>query len=158
MTEIGWSKSNVLRACVNVFGDALVGGARQKCSGVRQHHGVVVHIDHAGIRADLLRDLVRVLHRRESGTDIQELADVFLGRKKMDGANQKPARFLGDRDDLGLHRLPCLAGSPIHPVVVLASHEVVPHARRTRRCEKSGGRRRSSIIDVPRDARPGIRF
>ena len=58
-----------------------------------QDQRVVVHIDDKSVRGDGLRDLVRVLRRRQTGADVQELADPALTGQETHGpAEELPVR------------------------------------------------------------------
>jgi hypothetical protein len=54
-------------------------GIAQQGLRVPQDDRVVVDVDHAGIRGDALRHLVRVAGGRDAGADIQELPEGGLG-------------------------------------------------------------------------------
>jgi len=58
-------------------GHAAAGGEQRP--GVGQHDGVGVGVGRGGGRVDRLRDLVGVLPGRQSGAQVEELADALLG-------------------------------------------------------------------------------
>ena len=55
------------------------GGLGQQVPGVRQHLGIVIHVDDPGIRGDGLRGLVGVRRGRQPAAHIEELPDALLG-------------------------------------------------------------------------------
>ena len=100
MTAIGWVKVQdvsgighdlvrVVKVAVDVAGGTLVGGVARQRAGVRQHQRVVVDVDDPGRRGGSLRDLVRVLHGRQAGADVEELADARLRGQVVDGADEE---------------------------------------------------------------------
>ena len=89
---------------------------------------VVVDVDHAGIRGDALRHLVRVAGGRDAGADIQELPDGGLGgqvpgRPAEEGpVGAHPVAQPGRRGQHALGRL------PVGGEVILAAQPVVVDA------------------------------
>jgi hypothetical protein len=99
---------------------------------VGQHQRVVVHVNDLGLGRDALGDLVRVVHGRQAGADVEELADAELRGQRRHRADEEPPRLLGHRDDAGVDRDHRIAGLPVDRVVVLAAHPVVPDPGRLR--------------------------
>ena len=56
-----------------------------------QHDRVVVDVDDARLRGDLLRDLVHVARRGQPGPDVDELADADLADQEADHPPQDGA-------------------------------------------------------------------
>ncbi|GAJ85189.1 hypothetical protein NBRGN_088_00030 [Nocardia brasiliensis NBRC 14402] len=107
-------------------GDALVGGVDQQGPRMRQHERIVVHVNDLGLGRDTLRDLVRVLHRRQSGADVEELPDARLGGEMTHHADQESARLPGHRADIREYRFAGLAGNAVDFVKVLSPEPIIP--------------------------------
>src|ERR1035441_66415 len=73
--------AGVTQVRVKVVTGAL-GAAGEQGASVREHHGVVVHVDDAGPRIGLLGDLVRAAGYRDAGANVQELVDAAAGRSE----------------------------------------------------------------------------
>jgi hypothetical protein len=97
---------------------------------VGQHDGVVVHIDDAALRGDLLGDLVGVVGGGQAGADVQELADAGLAGQVADGTGQKRPGGAGDVDDPGEGLTKLLGDLAVGGEVVLAAQPVVPDSGR----------------------------
>ncbi len=69
---------------------------------------------------------MRVIHRGQAGTDVQELADPRLARQKPDGAGEEVPRGPGRVDDLRKELPVLVTGGPVNGVVVLAAQPLVP--------------------------------
>jgi hypothetical protein len=99
---------------------------------VRQHQRVVVHVHDPGLRCDPLRDLMRVVGRREPGPHVEELPDPGLaGQVAHDPAEEGP---VGPRDidDPRVDGAELVASGPVDRVVVLAPEPVIPDPGRMR--------------------------
>jgi hypothetical protein len=114
---------------LDVAGGAL-GGAVEQRPGVQQHHRVVVHVDHAAVRRDRLRDLVHVLHGRQAGAEVEELPDAGLGGQETDHPGQKRPARPGRLHRLGEDLVGLFRGPPVGLEVVLAAQPVVVDPRR----------------------------
>ncbi len=102
----------------------------QACS-VPGRQRFVVHVDHPVVPGDPVRYLVDVAHRRQSGTEVDELPDP-AGERVVDGAAEEvPASPEGPGDSGQLQFGP-LHEAPLGPEVVTASEEGVGDARRAR--------------------------
>jgi hypothetical protein len=58
-------------------GRGAVGTAGEQRAGVSEYQRVVVDVDDPALRGDGLGHLVGVARRRQSGADVEELADPF---------------------------------------------------------------------------------
>src|SRR6185312_15175790 len=58
---------------------------------VGEHHRIVVHVDHPGVRVDQLGDLMNVALRWQPGPDVQELDDARLSSQVADSPAQELA-------------------------------------------------------------------
>jgi hypothetical protein len=96
---------------------------------VQQYNGVVVDVDDAAVRRDLLRDLVRVVRTGQAGTDVEVLAYPGLARQVLDGPHQERAVGPHPVDDVRVHLERAIAGLPVHGEVVLAAEPVVIDTR-----------------------------
>ena len=96
--------------------------------GMRDHHRVVVHVRHAGIRAGQPRDLMRWSAGRHAGAHVDELHDPLPGHVVNRASLELPALPRQDRrqrqDLLKLRRR-----LPVHPKVVLPAQGIVVQAR-----------------------------
>jgi hypothetical protein len=95
---------------------------------VRQHDGVVIHVDDAGLRGDGLCDLVGVACRRYPGADVEELADPAVGDQVADRSGEEGPVHPGPAH----HVRQCLdhlvAGFAVGGEVVLAVEQVIVDA------------------------------
>jgi hypothetical protein len=115
---------------------------RQQRSAVCQHHGVVVDIDHARIRLELLSDLMHVLRGRQAAAHVQELPDPGLTGQEPHHPVQKQPVLPGDIEKLGELGKPGQVGFAVDGKVVLAAQPVVVHpGRRGHGYRKAGVRR-----------------
>src|SRR5690348_296636 len=71
-----------------------------------------------------------VIDRRQTGPDIQVLADPCLDSQVPDDPHEELAGGTGDVDDLGQHRDRLLTGLAVDRIVVLTAQPVVPDAGR----------------------------
>jgi hypothetical protein len=105
-----------------------LGRAGEQRTGVHQHQRVVVDVDDAAPGVDRLRDLVRVVGRRQAGADVEELADPGLGDQVPHGPAQERPVGPGRADDVGQEPAHLLTHGPVGREVVLAAQPVVPDA------------------------------
>ncbi|HEX9042061.1 MAG TPA: hypothetical protein VF838_13695 [Trebonia sp.] len=97
----------------------------QDGTGVRQHHGVVVHVDHPGARRGPAGDLVDVVRGGQARADVEQLPDADLAHQVAD----RPAEHVTLRLYAGLYLGE--PGDDPHPhcpvcgEVVLPAEEVV---------------------------------
>ena len=117
-------RAGVAQVGVEVVGGAFRGAGEQR-AGVRQHDGVVVHVDHPALGGDGLGDLVAVGRGRDAGPDVEELPDPRLGGQVADRAGHEGTvgAHRVDQVRIGLQRR--VAGRPVHRVVVLAAEPVI---------------------------------
>jgi hypothetical protein len=80
-----------------------------------------VDVDDPALGRDGLRYLVRVVGRRQSGTDIEELPYADLGGEKPYGATQKVSAGAGRHRQFGQQGQQPLAGRAVDREMVLAS-------------------------------------
>jgi hypothetical protein len=117
-------RAGVAQVGVQVVGGTLRSAGEQR-AGVRQHDGVVVHVDHPAAGGHGLRDLVGVGRRGDAGPDVEELPDPGLRGQIADRALHEGTvgEHRVDQVRIGLQRR--VAGRPVHRVVVLAAEPVV---------------------------------
>ena len=89
-----------------------------------QDQRVVVHVDDAGLRGDLLGDLVDVGAGGDPGADVEELADPLLG-EEADCPHQKRPVGAGGVAHLRGGCQHALGRRPVGGEVVLAAEQVV---------------------------------
>jgi len=123
---------------VDVLGDPFGSGGEQG-AGVRQHQGVVVDVDDPRLGDDALGDLVGVVGGRQTGADVQELADARLTGQVGHGADEEAPRGAGHVHDAGKGLAVLVPGDPVDLVVVLAAQPVVPDPGRVRHARVDGG-------------------
>jgi hypothetical protein len=70
-------------------GDWPLGSSGEQGPRVREHNGIVIHVDNAGLRSDVLRDLVGVTGRRYARADVEELPDAALADQETHGPGQE---------------------------------------------------------------------
>jgi fatty-acyl-CoA synthase len=101
-------------------------GLPQQRGGVRDHHRIVVHVRHFGIRGGALGDVVGVQHGGQPGADVDELLDTHIRYVRDGPAEELPVltRHLR-RERIDLEHL--LRELPVSGEVVLAAEPVVPH-------------------------------
>jgi hypothetical protein len=114
-----------------LFDDRGAGDAAHHVPGVRDDHGVYVHVHHPGVAGRPLRDLVHVLRRGQADADFDELADARIRGQEANGpAEERPVRrgrvphVRGGTEYL-------VNGHPVGRVMVLPAEQVVVHARCT---------------------------
>ena len=109
---------------------------------MQEHDRVVIEVDHAGGRLDLLGDLVHVLRCGQSRADIQQLPDAHFADQVAD----HPAEYvtLGAHAHLdgGQRRDHLIADRPVSGEIVLSAQQVVidPRDMRPRRIELCDGK------------------
>ncbi len=109
---------------------AVLVGAQQ-AAGVREHDRVVVGVDHAGVRRDLLSDLVGGVRGGEAGAEVEELADAEAGGV-LHGAHEEAAVGTGADGAARQHRDDLVGDGAVGGEVVLAAQEVVVDPGRVR--------------------------
>jgi len=60
----------------------------QQSGRVRDHHRVVVQVDHADVRVHALGDLMHVLHCGQAGADVEQLGHALIADKEADDAGE----------------------------------------------------------------------
>jgi hypothetical protein len=80
---------------VDVVGRAVAAAGGEQRSGGGQDHLVVVDVEDAGLRRDLLGDLAGIVGGRQAGADVEELADLRFTSQKPYRADQKLPRPAG---------------------------------------------------------------
>jgi hypothetical protein len=108
------------------------GAAGQQGAGVRQHKGVVVHVDDPRFRRDGLRHLVGVVRGGQAGADVEELPYPGLAGQVPDRAGEKGPRGTRDHGDAGEDLFVLIAGLTVDGIVVLAAQPVIPDPGRMR--------------------------
>ena len=109
---------------VHVRNRAL-GCSGEQGAGVREHDGVVIDVNDAGLRGDGLGDLVGVACRRYSGADVQELAYPALGDQVPHSPGEEGAVHPGPADHVRQGRDHLVARVAVGGEVVLAAEQVV---------------------------------
>ena len=104
--------------------------------GVGEHDGVVVGVDHTGLRGDALCDLVGVLFGRDPGADLEELADAGLPSQIVHGARVEGLvgldRGSGVVETTRARRGGEVGDLPVSGEVVVPAAHVVIHPSRVR--------------------------
>jgi hypothetical protein len=100
--------------------------AGQQRIGVGHHQRVVVDVHDPRLRRHLLRDLVRVVRRRQPRPDVQELPHSGLARQIADDAPEEGPVGPGDVHDARVDRAELIAGRAVDRVVVRTAEPVVP--------------------------------
>jgi hypothetical protein len=95
---------------------------------VRQNHGIVVHVNHGAAGRDGLGDLVGVVRGRDTGTDVEKLADSRFFRQITHRAGQKGTISANRENDIWISLDRLLAGHPVGGEILLAAKPVVIHA------------------------------
>jgi hypothetical protein len=135
--------------------------AVQRVARVRDHHRVVVDVDHAAARRLRPRHLVHVPHRRQPGPDVEELPDPRLAGQVADRAPEEAPVLLDGAAHhvLAEHVEGPPRGLPVGREVVLAAEHVVVHPRDVRffRAERHPARRHGQILSSPDNAVIGNR-
>jgi hypothetical protein len=111
--------------------DRRLGEALQHVPPVREHHRVVIDVDHPGLGFNPQRHLVRVPGRRQPGTHIHDLVKAGFRDQVPDDPSQECAVRLHvcqQVRQLGLHGL---ADLPVGRIIILATEQVIVNARRT---------------------------
>jgi UDP-N-acetylmuramoyl-tripeptide--D-alanyl-D-alanine ligase len=102
------------------------GAPGEQAAGVRDHHRVVVHVGHPGLRVSVPGDVVRVQRGRQAGPDVDELPDA-AARHVADGPAEElpvlPGHLCRERVD----RQHLLRQLPVGREVLLAAQPVIPH-------------------------------
>jgi hypothetical protein len=132
--RLGRSRENLVRLThvgVDVVAGAL-GSAGEQGAGVHQHERVVVHVDDARFRSQPLGDLVCVVGGRQTGADVQELADPCLADQIPDRAQQKRPGTAGRAGHVRERRDDPVTSLAVDGIVVLATQPVVPDPGRMR--------------------------
>jgi hypothetical protein len=83
--------------------------------------GVVVYVDHAGIRRDRLGNFVGVVLRRQPRAGIEERSDARFPRQLPDRRGQELTVRPDARENIGIDCQRRLSGSPVSGEVVLAA-------------------------------------
>jgi hypothetical protein len=125
---VGHDLVRVVKVGIDVSGDTFVGGIGEQGAGVRQHQWVIVDIDNLRLRGGPLRDLVGVLHGRQPGADVEELADARRGQVA-DDPDEELSGLLGQGDDAGELLDVGVPGLAVRGEVILAAHPVIPDSR-----------------------------
>ncbi|NYH76850.1 hypothetical protein FHR84_000164 [Actinopolyspora biskrensis] len=102
----------------------------QVCS-VRGRQRLVVHVDHTVVTGDPVRYLVDVAHRRQSGTEVDELPDS-AGERVVDGAAEEVPAPPEGAGDPGQRPFGPFHESSLGAEVVAAAEEGVGDASRAR--------------------------
>src|ERR1039457_58594 len=130
--------AGVAQVRVNVVTGAL-GAAGEQGAGVREHHGVVVHVHDAGPRIGLLGNLVRTARYRDAGANVQELADAAAGEVAHHPPEKAPVgAYPGNNLRAELHDL--LPHLPVRREMVLSPEPEVADPRRVRGVRVEPGR------------------
>ena len=138
VTATGLVKSGGSAACSRIasgvaeVGVDVLGGTRlvavQQRPGMGEDDRVVVYVNDAGLRCDLLGDLVSVARRRDAGPDVEELPDPSLRGEVPDHPAEERAVRVGAGDQLRVDLNRRLSGCPVGGVIVLAAKHVVVNA------------------------------
>src|SRR5216683_1844131 len=113
---------------ISVYVGSVARATRQQRTGVREHDRIVVHVHDPGLRGHPLRDLVRVVHRRDSRADVKELPDPGLRRQVAHRPAEErpmPAHAL---HEVGVRGERLIARLAVSLEVVLAAQPVVVDA------------------------------
>src|ERR1017187_10296111 len=130
--------AGVMQVRVNVATGTL-GAAGEQGPGVREHHGVVVHVHDAGPWIGLLGDLVRTARHRDAGANVQELADAAAGEVAHYPPEKAPVgAYPGN--DLGAELHDLLPHRPVRREMVLSPEPEVADPRRVRSVRVEPGR------------------
>ena len=87
-----------MRVRIDVGGPALR-SSDQQCPGVSEYQRVVVDVDHACIRRNLLRHLMGVGRGRQPGPDVQELSHPRLASQVLYNPAEESSVRPGHVDD-----------------------------------------------------------
>ena len=97
--------------------------------GMREHHGVVVHVHHARTGVSCLGDLMHVRAARQTAADIEELADPGIAQESHRAHHELAITAHGVQDLR--HRPQHLLGRcPVGAEAILAAQPVVIHPGR----------------------------
>jgi len=135
--------------------------AVQRVPGVRYHHRVVVHVDHAAVARLSSGYLVHAAHRRQPGPDVEKLPDPGVAGQVANRAPEETPVLLGGAPHhvLAEHVKGPPSGLPVGREVVLAAEHVVVHSRDVRffRAKRHPARRHGQILSSPDIAVIGTR-
>ena len=124
--------------CPQVGGRALA-GADEHRPGVRDDDGVVVHVNDAGFQRDTLRNLVRVVERRQPRPQVEELADAGLACQVPDDPSEVGPIGPDVMAESGLGRGEFVGHRTVGREVVLAAEQRVVHPGGIGRVQVTGG-------------------
>jgi hypothetical protein len=101
----------------------------QQGDGVRDHHRVVVQVDHPDVRVEPLAYLMDVLHGGQAGADVQQLGHALVADHVADDAGEHLPLQLRARPGRGHGGDNPVALRPVDREVVPPAKQVVVHAR-----------------------------
>src|SRR5439155_14279717 len=131
--------AGVAQIGVDVVGDAFR-AAREQGTGVREDQRVVVDVDDARFRGDRLGHLMGVVRGRQTGADVEELADAGFAGEIPDGTGEEAAGEARVLHNLGEGDTDLVADGPVGREVVFAAQPVVPDPSRLRHAAVEPGR------------------